>query len=328
MQSSTRTVSNRAPTVSSVSLDKSYAKQGDNIKVTASGGADLDSDVLAMYCCNGDSCTPSISNHDFCYVTGDSSPYNLYCTGQGVSGDGTKTIRCRIYDGDDYSSIKSDTYIADNTSPNITKTERNITTANLNEYVRINCTATDSGVGISSFWIEADKPISNNTNYLMSLLSGNTYYVDIQLTEFGRWSFNCWVNDTVNNLVNKTVGEIVLIPNDTHKFYIKNNLSEHVAWLGNLGNIILKGSCFSGGSCDNPGEDSFVIRNSTDDNVAFINSTGDLCVEKGNCSDQSASCNPIRDAFIIRNSSDYNMSYIDFDGDLCLIGRLYENVDL
>lgn len=113
--------------------------------------------------------------------------------------------------------------------------------------------------------------------------------------------------------------------NDTHKFYIKNSSGDNVAWLGNNGNIVLKGKCFSGGNCDNPGEDSFIIRNSTNNNVAFINSTGDLCVEKGDCYDESTSCNPLRDAFIIQNSSASNMSYIDFDGDLCLIGKLYQN---
>jgi len=115
-------------------------------------------------------------------------------------------------------------------------------------------------------------------------------------------------------------------PNDSYKYYIKNAVGENVAWLGDEGNIVLKGNCFSGGSCDNPGPDSFIFRNSsTHENVAFINSTGDLCVETGDCSDQSASCNPTTDAFIIQNLSHTKMSYIDGDGDLCLTGILYEN---
>ena len=90
----------------------------------------------------------------------------------------------------------------------------------------------------------------------------------------------------------------------------------------------MKGSCYSGGNCSAPGINSLIFRNSTNDNVAFINSTGDMCIATGDCSDESATCNPTRDAFIIRNSSDYNMSYIDFDGDLCLTGKLYENSNL
>ena len=113
--------------------------------------------------------------------------------------------------------------------------------------------------------------------------------------------------------------------NDTHKFTHKNSSGDAVAWLGNGGNIFLKGSCFSQTICTTNDGNSFIIANSTDSTTAFINSTGDLCIEKGDCSDLSASCDPPRDAFIVRNSSNNNMAYIDFDGDLCLTGTLYEN---
>ena len=203
VESDTVIVSNRIPTWSSVSLNKNYAKQGNNIQITANSEDDVDDEALALYCCNGASCTPTTINHDFCYSIGDSPPYDSYCTGQGVSGDGTKTVRCRLYDGDDYSSIMSDTYIADNTGPVISETAVNITAAVLDEFTRVNCTATDS-VGTDKFLIEADKPLSNNSNYSMNFLSGDTYYADIQLDEEGLWDFNCWVNDTLGNWANKT----------------------------------------------------------------------------------------------------------------------------
>ncbi len=117
-----------------------------------------------------------------------------------------------------------------------------------------------------------------------------------------------------------------LPPTDTHKFYHKNSTGSSVAWLGNEGNIVLAGSCFSGGSCNSPGDNSFIMRNSSSDNVAFINSSGDMCVEAGDCSDNSANCNsPTGNSFIVRNSSNTNMIYFDSIGDLCLIGGLYEN---
>ena len=69
-----------------------------------------------------------------------------------------------------------------------------------------------------------------------------------------------------------------------------------------------------------------IFGNSSDNYVAFINSTGDLCLEKGDCSDQSANCNsPSDGSFIVRNSSNNNAIYIDKYGDLCLTGRLYQN---
>ena len=145
------------------------------------------------------------------------------------------------------------------------------------------------------------------------------------------WDLNSTYNEDYidwpkfQNNINNTAVYSNTRPKDSHKFYIRDPSGNPVAWLGDLGNIALKGSCFSGGSCDSPGNDSFIIRNSADENVAFINSTGDLCIETGDCSDESTTCNPTQDAFIIRNSTDYNMSYIDSDGDLCLIGKLYEN---
>ncbi len=118
-------------------------------------------------------------------------------------------------------------------------------------------------------------------------------------------------------------------PDDTHKFYIKNSTNDAVAWIGSEGNIVLGGSCFSGGSCDSAGTGgSFIVKNNLGQNVAFINSTGDLCVEVGDCSDESATCNPTTNAFIVRNSALVNVSYIDYTGNLCLTGELYENAQL
>ena len=136
------------------------------------------------------------------------------------------------------------------------------------------------------------------------------------------------VNLTTNLNLVFTLESIVL-PNDTNKFYVKDSSNNAVAWLGDSGNVVLKGSCFSGGSCDSPGSGgNFIIKNSASQNVAFINSTGDLCVESGDCSDLSGSCNPGTGAFIIRNSGGTNVSYIDYNGDLCLTGGLYENSEL
>ncbi len=119
-----------------------------------------------------------------------------------------------------------------------------------------------------------------------------------------------------------------ILPNDTSKFYHKDSSGDPVAWLGNQGNIVLKGKCFSGGNCDNPGDGSLIFRNESNHNLGYINITGDLCIIKGDCSDKSANCDsPADGAFIMANSTNY-VSYIDGEGDLCLTGRLYENSDL
>ncbi|PIN92051.1 hypothetical protein COU56_04315, partial [Candidatus Pacearchaeota archaeon CG10_big_fil_rev_8_21_14_0_10_31_9] len=125
--------------------------------------------------------------------------------------------------------------------------------------------------------------------------------------------------------VNSSELIIVESPNDTYKFYIKDSLGNNVSWLGSEGNIVLKGSCFAQSNCVTNDGSSFIIGNATDSTTAFINSTGDLCIEQGDCSDLSTSCNPTSDAFIIKNSSSANVAYINYNGDLCLTGRLYEN---
>lgn len=118
------------------------------------------------------------------------------------------------------------------------------------------------------------------------------------------------------------------LPDDAYKFYIRDASGNNVSWFGSEGNIVLKGSCFAQSTCTTNDGSSFIIGNSTDSTTAFINSTGDLCIEQGDCSDLSASCNPSSDAFIIRNSSSSNVAYIDYNGDLCLTGGLYENSNL
>lgn len=162
-----------------------------------------------------------------------------------------------------------------------------------------------------------------NNGGIKNYYSPYTIYAN-NITLSGNHTYNVTLKqNNLNDIF--TLGASITFPNDTSKFYHKDSSGNNVAWLGNLGNIVLKGNCYYGGNCDAPGDNSIIFRNSSNNNVAFINSTGDLCIEKGDCSDESASCNPTRDAFIIQNSSANNMSYIDFDGDLCLTGRLYEN---
>lgn len=109
--------------------------------------------------------------------------------------------------------------------------------------------------------------------------------------------------------------------NDTSKFYVKNASGENVAWLGNLGNIVLRGTFTSGETIDTAPDDSFIIKDATDDTVAYIDNQGNLCIEG---SKSSGSCNPSGGAFITNNIYDDIVSYIDYDGDLCLTGTLIE----
>lgn len=118
-----------------------------------------------------------------------------------------------------------------------------------------------------------------------------------------------------------------VLPDDSFKFYIRNNESVNISWFGILGNIALRGNCSVQANCVAPAG-SYTFINSNNETVAYMDFSGNLCLESGDCSDQSASCNPSGGAVIWQNASGYNMSYIDFTGDLCLMGSLYEDYEI
>jgi len=64
-------------------------------------------------------------------------------TGQGISGNGVATVRCRVYDGSDYSAIESDTYRRDNSAPSVSITEPQAIYYYTNINISLNYTATD-----------------------------------------------------------------------------------------------------------------------------------------------------------------------------------------
>jgi len=86
------------------------------------------------------------------------------------------------------------------------------------------------------------------------------------------------VTDGINT--NSSISDTFSIENTPqNKFLVKDSLGNNVAFFSDIGNIVLKGNCFSNSSCDNSGLDSFIIRNLNNSNVAFVNSTGDLCID-------------------------------------------------
>ncbi|RMD67944.1 hypothetical protein D6817_00115, partial [Candidatus Pacearchaeota archaeon] len=110
------------------------------------------------------------------------------------------------------------TLLVDTTPPNIADAAINQTTGLvINDFVRVNCTASDALIGLDSVVIQADKPTLPTENYSTTLLSGNTYFVDIQLVESGNWSFTCFANDSLGNtnssfIANVSVAESASAP--------------------------------------------------------------------------------------------------------------------
>lgn len=112
---------------------------------------------------------------------------------------------------------------------------------------------------------------------------------------------------------------------DIHKFLIKDPSANNVASFGDLGNIVLKGNCTISGTCTPP-TNSFIIKNPSNEPIAYIDQNGNLCLESGTCNDQYSNCNSPGDgSFIIRNEADTNVAFINSTGSLCLIGNLIKN---
>ncbi len=233
---------------------------------------------------------------------------------------------CFAYDNKSRGSFADENWslkvIVDNIAPNVNIISPLNQTYNVSS-IDFNITLNEYGICEYSL----DGGVTNNT---MGTTDSKNFNATNSSMSNGDYFVNYYCEDSIGN---KNYSEVVSFninitvpPNDTYKFYHKSSSGDVVAWLGNEGNIVLKGSCFSGGSCDAPGSNSFIVKNSTGDNVAFINSSGDMCVETGDCSDYSATCNTNpEDAFIYRNSSNDNVICIDKYGDLCLVGGLFEN---
>jgi parallel beta-helix repeat protein len=250
--------------------------------------------------------------------------------------NGTNFIwNCFAYDNNSRGSFASSNWslniiIPPDFSPNTTLISPANNSTDNDGSITFNCSATDDNnlVNISLYGNWSGSWSVNETKSLTGISNSTTFTKNLP-NGFYKW--NCLSYDSVSQKdwadANWTVKvNITTLPNDTYKFYHKNLTGQNVAWLGSAGNIVLKGKCFSGGNCNSPGSNSIIFGNSTDSYVAFINSTGDLCLEKGDCSDESANCNsPSGSSFIVRNSTNNNVIYIDRNGELCLTGRLYQN---
>ena len=111
---------------------------------------------------------------------------------------------------------------------------------------------------------------------------------------------------------------------DPNKFYIKNQ-GQNVAWFGDRGNIVLKGPCQVKPTCTPPA-DSFIFKNSAGDVVAYIDTSGNLCIETGDCSPSSSCSATSNDEFIMQDETGKVVSKIDLsNGDLCYTGKIMEN---
>ena len=106
-----------APTLTGVLASPNPIKGGSQITITPTGQGDADGDVLNFYCNETGSATSSstlCSQANTSYTT----PYtSMSCSYNVSTGDATRTVYCRTYDGIAYGAEATTTYAVDTTPP-------------------------------------------------------------------------------------------------------------------------------------------------------------------------------------------------------------------
>ncbi|MCX6817249.1 MAG: hypothetical protein NTU57_00125 [Candidatus Aenigmarchaeota archaeon] len=165
---------NTVPSMMSVYMNVSYAKNGDTVIIASSGASDGDGDTYCMRCGN------TSGDENVCNSTLGSGEMN--CTfASAWSGNSQHPVYCRLYDGYEYSSESNASLTADNTPPTpepaqVSSLALGSTTASVTSVV-----ASDSGSGLHAtayrFYdagVWSDWQASNV--YVNSSLAPNTQY--------------------------------------------------------------------------------------------------------------------------------------------------------
>jgi len=188
------------------------------------------------------------------------------------------------------------------------------------------------GIGVSGATVN----LTNSSGQYATANSSGHYSINVSL---GGQGAAFLVNASAGTSYNYTTGEVSLnagVPATRNFiisaispiefiFFVTNENGTNIAEFTPTGDIVLKGGCYSGGSCAGSPDGSFEIRDASGVAHAYINSTGSLCIEEANCNDHDASCEDSPDgSFDVTNSSGHRVSYISPTGTLCLIGSLVQ----
>jgi len=123
-----------------------------------------------------------------------------------------------------------------------------------------------------------------------------------------------------------------IMPQDTSKFYVKDDSGEAVAWFGDLGNVVLKGILTTEVDPleEDPDHDEFRVQDSDGYDVAIIDATTGNMYIKGTLHQGETELTPPEGSFIMATTGGRGgtatvpVVYIDDEGELYLKGQLYE----
>ena len=106
-------------------------------------------------------------------------------------------------------------------------------------------------------------------------------------------------------------------------FVVENSSNEDVAWINEQGDLYLTGTLTESGTPTASGSDEFRIKDSNDTDVAIINlATGNMVIAGAVYEERTSMTGA--NHFIVKDSSGNAVAYIDDDGNLYLTGKVYE----
>ena len=121
----------------------------------------------------------------------------------------------------------------------------------------------------------------------------------------------------------ESVKGVILAEPDTDKFIVKNALGEKVAWVGNQGNVVLKGILEKNSNFPETGHSEFVVKKANGEKLAAIDTNNGNMYIKGNAYPNQTLMYPY--VFMVISQSFNDHAYIDKTGDLWMTGKLYQN---
>ena len=111
------------------------------------------------------------------------------------------------------------------------------------------------------------------------------------------------------------------------RFCVRNSSSVPVAWIDELGNLVLTGTLTQNTTPTATGNDEFRLQDSDGNDVAIIDMTNGNMYLAGSVQATWANPSEGSDDFIIKDTTGATVAYIDESGDVYLTGDLYEQAE-